>query len=214
MPTTLARFALSGKHALQEPAVLFSCVPASGAALPRRCWIRWLGVAFGFWPPRMRRGFRWSWFAPGFNGTGNGCLCWCVPLDRDTLCVFSHFRHVVGELHAEKVVHVGAEGLFDAQGHFRRQGGLAVQKVGERGAAYLQNLRCFRHGEAESFDDFGSYQVAWMRRILHGIFGVLGNIILAILRTYRRAIAGHRAVHAGSEPYCPRCDRRRYRVCG
>jgi hypothetical protein len=37
---------------------------ASGAALPRRCWSRWLGVAFGFWPPRMRRGIRWLWLAP------------------------------------------------------------------------------------------------------------------------------------------------------
>jgi len=38
--------------------------------------------------------------------------------------------------------------------------GLAVQKIGERSAAHLQNLRRLRHGEAESFDDFGSYQVA------------------------------------------------------
>jgi hypothetical protein len=49
--------------------------------------------------------------------------------------VLPRFRHIVGKLHAEKVVHVRAERVFDAQGHFRRQRGLAVQKIGERGAA-------------------------------------------------------------------------------
>src|ERR1039458_3181697 len=49
------------------------------------------------------------------------------------------FRHVVGELHAEKVVHVGTERLFDAQSHFRRQCGLVVEQVGERGAAHLED---------------------------------------------------------------------------
>jgi hypothetical protein len=48
-----------------------------------------------------------------------------------------------------------------------------VQKVGERGAAYFQNLRRLRHGEAKGFDDFGSYQVARMGRVLHGHFGSL-----------------------------------------
>jgi hypothetical protein len=43
-------------------------------------------------------------------------------------------RHVVGKLHAQKVVHIGAERLFDAQSHFRRQRSLAVQKIGERGS--------------------------------------------------------------------------------
>ena len=50
-----------------------------------------------------------------------------------------------------------AERLFDAQGHFRSQRGLAVQKIGERRAAHLQNLGRLRHAEAESFDDLGSY---------------------------------------------------------
>ena len=59
--------------------------------------------------------------------------------------------------------HVRAERLFDAQGHFRRQRGLAVQKIGERGAAHFQNLRRLRH-VAESLDDLGLNQVARMRR--------------------------------------------------
>jgi hypothetical protein len=70
--------------------------------------------------------------------------------------VLSRFRHVIGELHPEKVIHVRAECLFDAQGHFRRQRGLPVQKVGERGAAYFQNLRRLRYfGEAEPAQAFG-----------------------------------------------------------
>jgi len=76
-----------------------------------------------------------------------------ISLDRDAPCVRSRFRHVIGELHPEKVIHVRAERLFDAQGHFRRQRGLAVQKIGERSAAHFQNLSRLRHGEAESFDD-------------------------------------------------------------
>jgi hypothetical protein len=54
-----------------------------------------------------------------------------IPLDREAACVFPRFRHVMGELHAEKMIHVGAEGLFDAQGYLRSQRGLAMQKVGE-----------------------------------------------------------------------------------
>jgi hypothetical protein len=37
------------------------------------------------------------------------------------------------------VIHVRTERLFDAQGHFRSQRGLAVQKIGERRAAYFKN---------------------------------------------------------------------------
>ena len=49
----------------------------------------------------------------------------------------------------------------------------AISGVGERSAAHFQNLRRLRHGEAESFDDFGSYQVARMGRVLHRHFGLL-----------------------------------------
>ena len=93
-----------------------------------------------------------------------------IPLDSDVPGVLPRFRHVVGELHAEKVVHVRAERLFDAQGHFRRQRCRAVQKVGKRGAAHFQNLRRLRYVEAEGFDDLGFDQVARMGRILHGHF--------------------------------------------
>ena len=95
-----------------------------------------------------------------------------ISLDCDAPCVRSRFRHVVGELHPEEVIHVWAKRLFDAQGHFRRQRGLAVQKVGQRGAAYFQNLRRPGHREAKGFDDFGSYQFARVGRILHGHFGL------------------------------------------
>ena len=62
-----------------------------------------------------------------------------LSFDRDATCVLSCLRHVIGELHPEKVIHVRAERLFDAQGHFLSQRGLAVQKIGERRAAYFKN---------------------------------------------------------------------------
>jgi len=99
--------------------------------------------------------------------------------------VLSRFRHVVGELHAEKVIHVRAESLLDAQGHFWSQCGLAVEKIGERSAAHLQNLRRLRHGEAESFNDFGSDQVSRMRRVLHRHFGHCNSMYGDTVRTSR-----------------------------
>src|ERR1039457_5891443 len=93
-----------------------------------------------------------------------------VPLDGNVSGMLSRYRHVVSELHAEKVVHIGTEGLFDAQGHFRRERRLAVEEVGERGAAHFQNLRRLRHVETEGFDDLGSDQVARMGRVFHGHF--------------------------------------------
>jgi hypothetical protein len=52
--------------------------------------------------------------------------------------VLPRFRHGVSELHVEQVVHVGTERLFDAQSHFRRQCGLAVEQIGERGPAKVR----------------------------------------------------------------------------
>src|SRR5216683_8032006 len=119
---------------------------------------------------RSKHRYSWSW--RGFPAPSSRRD---VPLDRDLPRVLPRFRHVVGELHPEKVIHVRAERLFDAQGHFRRQRGLAVQKVGKRGAAYFQNLRRLRYVEAEGLDDFGFYQVARMGRVLHGHFGLLSG---------------------------------------
>jgi hypothetical protein len=73
-------------------------------------------------------------------------------------------RNVVSELHAEKMVHIWAERLFDAQGHLRRQRGFAVQKIGQRGTAYFQILRRLRYVEAEGIDDLGLYEVTRMGR--------------------------------------------------
>ena len=43
--------------------------------------------------------------------------------------MLQRFRHVIGELHPEQMIHIRAKRLFDAQRHFRRQPGLAVQKA-------------------------------------------------------------------------------------
>jgi len=91
-----------------------------------------------------------------------------VAPDCEAAGVLAGLGYVVGELHAEKVVHVWAEGFLDAQRHFRRERGLAVQQVGERGAAHFQNLRRLGDGEAESFDHFGASQIAGMGRVFHG----------------------------------------------
>ena len=53
-----------------------------------------------------------------------------IPLDRDVPRMLPRFGHVVGELHAEKVIHIRAEPLLDAQSHIRSQRGLAVKKIG------------------------------------------------------------------------------------
>jgi hypothetical protein len=66
---------------------------------------------------------------------------------------------VVSELHPEEVVHIRAEHPFDAERHFRGEGGFAVEQVGERSVANLQDARRLRYVQAESFDDLGSYQV-------------------------------------------------------
>ena len=58
---------------------------------------------------------------------------------------------VIGELHAEKMVHGWAEGEFDAEGHFGGECGLAMEKVRECGATDLEDGRCFGDGEAEGF---------------------------------------------------------------
>ena len=50
---------------------------------------------------------------------------------------------MVGELHADEVIHVRAESFFGTQSHFRRQRRLAMKKIGERSAAHFQNLRRF-----------------------------------------------------------------------
>lgn len=54
--------------------------------------------------------------------------------------MLSHFRDVVGELHAEELVHIGSERLFNTDRHSRREVGFAVERVGKCRAADLQNL--------------------------------------------------------------------------
>jgi len=71
----------------------------------------------------------------GPNGSGKSTLARSVDfeggdrlLDPDTIAIS------LNPLHAQNVVQVRAERFFDAQGHFRRQRGIVVQKIGEREA--------------------------------------------------------------------------------
>ena len=43
--------------------------------------------------------------------------------------MLSRFRYVISKLHAEKVIHIWTERLFDAQRHFGGERGFAVQEV-------------------------------------------------------------------------------------
>jgi hypothetical protein len=52
-----------------------------------------------------------------------------IALDGDVSGMPPRLRYIVSQLHAEKVVHVGAESLFDAQRHFRGERGPAMEKV-------------------------------------------------------------------------------------
>src|SRR5258708_10837997 len=51
-----------------------------------------------------------------------------VPLHRNAARVLPRLRHGIGKLHTQKMFHFRTERLLDAQGHFRRQRGLAVQR--------------------------------------------------------------------------------------
>src|SRR5579864_7262394 len=116
--------------------------------------------------PEKNRGRTRRSLQPPFSGRD-------IPLDGDFSGMPPRLRHIVRKLHAEKVVHVRAERLFYAQGHLRRERGLAVEKVREGSSANLQNLRRLRDVEAEGLDDLGSDQVARMGRVLHGHCGLL-----------------------------------------
>lgn len=112
-----------------------------------------------------------------FGGWGRGGLVLTysragnIPINDDVTGVLTRFRHIVGELHAQQMVHLRPKRLFDAQHHFRCERGFAVKKIGERGAADFQNLRRLGYVEAEGFDDFGSDQVTRMGRVFHRHFG-------------------------------------------
>src|ERR1035441_3387624 len=94
-----------------------------------------------------------------------------IPLDGNAARLLPRFRHVVGELHPQQVIHVRTKGLFDAECHFWRQSGLAAEKVGEGCAPHFQNLRRLRDAEPERFNNLRPDEVARMGRVLHGHCG-------------------------------------------
>ena len=61
---------------------------------------------------------------------------------------------------AQQVVYNGAEGFFNAQGHVRRESGLAVEQVRQRRAANFEKFGRILYGQAQFLDDRGSDEVA------------------------------------------------------
>ena len=105
------------------------------------------------------------------------------------------------------MLHVGTEGLFDAQGHFRRELGLAVEKVRERGLAHVQDLRRLRDVQGKGFNDFGSDQAARMGRVFHGHCILLmavdqvnmaGGVRLLVVAKNQAPVSGHGQAPASS----------------
>jgi len=47
-----------------------------------------------------------------------------MPLNRNLAPMLPRVRHLIRELHTEKMVHIPAESLFEAQRHFGRDGSL------------------------------------------------------------------------------------------
>lgn len=73
-----------------------------------------------------------------------GCNVSAVPIAP--LC------DVVGILHPHEGVHIDAERLLEAQGHFAGEIGFGVWETGKRWAGYAKNLRRIRHGKTVSLD--------------------------------------------------------------
>jgi hypothetical protein len=71
------------------------------------------------------------------------------PPYLDPASVLQGLRHVVGCLHAVPRLGPTAEGFVQPDRHFGGNPSMAVHKVGKLFAADVQNLRCFRHGQAQ-----------------------------------------------------------------
>ena len=90
----------------------------------------------------------------------NGLLCRDVALHMHAAGMFARLRDVICKLHAKQVVHVGAECFFNAQGHIGGERGLAMEQVGEGGAANFEDFGRLCYGQAQLLDDLGSDEVA------------------------------------------------------
>src|SRR4051794_5565567 len=62
-----------------------------------------------------------------------------ITFDWDVSEFLARSRHIVCELHPKKVIHLRAEGPFDAERHFGGERRLAVQEVRKRSPAHFQH---------------------------------------------------------------------------
>jgi hypothetical protein len=82
--------------------------------------------------------------------------------------VLARLRDVVGILHTHEGIHLDPECLFDAQRHVAGEASLAIEQTGERGPRSLKRLSGGSHSQSGRLDEFGSYEIAGVRRVLHG----------------------------------------------
>src|SRR6266853_1786310 len=130
------------------------CRRSSPAAISRDCGrLSTTPLRPGSPPPtRCRSGASlWPRCAAGSNLIGS---CGIEPLHVDFTGPLPHGIAVVPSLHPQQRVHVDTERLFDPQGHFRRERGVAVQQVGQRRAPHFEDFRCVSHRETELAENF------------------------------------------------------------
>lgn len=74
-----------------------------------------------------------------------------VGLDVDLVFVAAGLGEVVRSLEAEPEIGVGPTGFFEADGHFRRDGGVAIEQAGEGVAGDAEDAGGFGYAQAEGF---------------------------------------------------------------
>src|SRR4051812_7248531 len=91
-----------------------------------------------------------------------------VALDLDVLrAATAELRHLISGLDTHEMIGIGTEGLVNAIGHLGRQGGFAVDEIGESRAAHAKYFRRLRNRQIKRLQNAPVDHVARMRRVLH-----------------------------------------------
>ena len=101
--------------------------------------------------------------------------------DVDLAFTLSRLGDVVAVLHAHEGIHGDAEGLFDAQGHFRGEGGAFVEQRGESRAGDAEDAGGVRHGETVGVDDLVLDEAARVGGVLHADAGCGAHGFLLVI---------------------------------
>ncbi len=77
-----------------------------------------------------------------------------IPLNLDLPGAAAHLLRGVPSLHPQKHFHIHPKRLLDAQGHFRRKRGAALEKVRQGSAANAKHIRCLGHTQTQLVQNF------------------------------------------------------------